>query len=53
MPSDPRNRSAILSKMLKISRSQTRMMIEGYQMPDAAVLDLLERELEVELLAKK
>jgi hypothetical protein len=48
MPTDPSDRSAILSKMLKISRQQTRMLIEGYQLPNEAVLYQLEKELEVD-----
>ncbi len=48
VPSDTRDRSAILSKMLHISRQQTRMMLEGYQLPDDLVLSQLAREFEVE-----
>lgn len=48
VPADTRNRSAILSKMLRISRQQTRMMLEGYQLPDDFTLGLLAKEFEVE-----
>jgi len=47
VPQEPRNRCAILSKMLRISRPQTRMLIEGYQLPDETVLHQLETEFDV------
>jgi len=48
VPTDTRDRTVILSKMLKITRQQSRMLLDGYQLPDEALLQLLAEELEVE-----
>jgi len=45
---DTRSRSAILSKMLQIPRQQAWMMLEGHQVPDEVLLNVIAREFEVE-----
>lgn len=49
VPGDTRNRSAVLSKMLCMSRQQTRMLLEGYLPPNESVLNQLAKEFEVEV----
>lgn len=56
VPTDTRDRTAILSKMLNIPRPKARMLIDGYQLPDEGLLHQLAQELEVEstwLIAKQ
>lgn len=48
VPTDTRDRTIILSKMLKITRQQSRMLIDGYQLPDDYLLNQIAQELEVE-----
>ena len=48
VPPDTRERSAILSKMLQIPRQQARMLLEGHQLPDEALLLQILEEFEVE-----
>ena len=48
LPADTRQRSAILSKMLKIPRQQAWMLLEGHQMPEEALLNQIAEEFEVE-----
>lgn len=55
-PSEVRARSAILSKVLKITRQQAWMLLEGHQIPDESLLNAIAQEFEVEptwLLGKK
>lgn len=47
-PNDVRERSAILSKMLQITRQQAWMLLEGHQSPDEALLTQVAHEFEVE-----
>jgi hypothetical protein len=46
MPMEPHSRSMILSKILHISRQSTRMIIDGYKLPDAAMQQQLKKELD-------
>jgi len=48
LPSNQRERSAILSKLLSITRQQAWMLVEGNLLPDEPLLASLTRELEVD-----
>jgi hypothetical protein len=56
VPTNRRERTAILSKMMHIPKPQALSLIEGHQLPDEQLLQALAAELEVEvkwLLGKK
>lgn len=49
MPEEPRQRSIILSKLLHLSRQTSRMILEGYKMPDPHTMQQLKKELDWDL----
>lgn len=51
VPKGTRNRLPILSRMLNISRQQTRMLIEGYPLTDERAMQRLEVELDIDSTA--
>jgi hypothetical protein len=49
VPSEARERSAILSKMLHIPKQQAWSLLEGHVMPDAGLMEKISCELDVDL----
>lgn len=47
-PANVRERAAILSKMLDISKQQAWSLLEGHQLPDADLLQQIATEFEVD-----